>query len=159
MSDFTSRPGARTRRLNFGGGGKNMEIVFGACLAGIIVLAIVLSMWQLFWKNKGGGADEDVHFKCLAEGCGHEFSMTMKELGGPMMMRMGPGGRFQDCPQCGGKQTAVQMRECLACEKYMLSARYTVEGYVEGDPDNCPHCGEDQVKLLEEKMAKYRRDK
>ena len=158
MSGCTSRPGARIRRLNFGGGGKNMEIVFGACLAGIIVLAIVLSIWQLFLKGKGGG-NEDVHFKCLAEGCGHEFTMTMKELGGPMMMRMGPGGRFQNCPECGGEQTAVQMRKCLDCEKHMVSARYTVEEYAEGDADNCPHCGKDQVKLLEEKMAEYRRDK
>ena len=161
MSDFVTRSGAGARRLKFGGGGKNMEVVFGICLAGVIVLAIILSLWQVFWRGKGRGGDRpDPHYKCLVEECGYEFTTSFETDGKPRLPDPFLGGpRLRDCPKCGEEQMAAPMVPCLNpdCEKWIVRLATRKPGAGPEERDICPHCNKDQLDLAKERAKRLRK--
>ena len=132
-------------KLGGQGGGKNMDYLFAAALILVIVVSLVLTI-----KFSSGGpnnvVDIDLRFQC--QQCGHEFFITPDEVwaqksgsgGGPGMPgAMGPGVvRAIDCPECGTKDSCIQMVQCPNpdCKKYFLAE----------SSDVCPHCGVDRMQ-------------
>ena len=157
MSNVISRSGARVRRLKFGGGGKNMEIVFGVCLAGLIVLAVVLTLWQLFGKGRTSRISRpDPHYKCLVEECGHEFTPPPETDGKPMLPDPFLRTRLRNCPDCGAEDSAVPMIPCLNadCKKWIVRLATRNPGAGPEERDICPHCKKDQLDLAKERAKK-----
>jgi len=180
-----------TKKLNVGGGGgggeggggvwasKNMEYVLVGALALIIVAAIVMTVWQLFFSGPGGGEDYDTVQRYKCEKCGYTWEFDMSEMNpeeNPEMMMgpMGPGMGAMDCPKCKEKRCAFLMVKCPKedCGEYYIgestkwhARMYSPDGTGEMSPDGepphdvCPKCGTDRTKFYRDRARARRKKK
>ena len=119
---------------------KKKMIMLGAviiCLIG----AVVMFSKSRSSNVKAIGGSKDVAFKCTAEDCGSEFTMSLSEYNKltkkqfPGGMPMGGAQVVAECPVCKEK-IAIPAIKCTKCGKIFFS------NTVEGDyPDICPECG------------------
>jgi len=151
---------AGTKRLDFGGKSGRMEWVFGGVLTLIIVTALVLTVWVVFFHEKGPvtKAPEDIHLQCLNPQCNNVEIKKFKDMtdeehmiahmqpmaGGPGMERP----RFK-CDKC--QSPMGNMKQCPMCNEWYLDPREVSFG---NQVDICPKCGKDVAAYWADVRAK-----
>ena len=91
------------------------------------VVAIVVAAW-LGLRRPANNANfpEGTYWMCSNQGCGHEFNLTMKQLGEHHRTNY---GQPVSCPNC--KQPAVRAQRCPHCGKIYPMQRQATP---------CPSC-------------------
>ncbi len=132
--------------------GSTSQVLLIVLLIAVIAVAVAVSTRE-FVTSPGdpGPSAEGMHLQCLK--CKHEFIRTGKE------MTLGelntPEARLRlDCPNCGGKRSAVPMMECPKCKKYFVPASYLQPGGRARDV--CTHCGTDRAAWWAEYYDKHK---
>ena len=152
--------GLGTKRLDVGGAGGGIgrqQILLAVVLGLIIVGALVLAVWGMwFGDQKTTTKGREIRYQCLNPECAHEFEPPPEESRERLERLDDPDSRIE-CPKCG-EISAVQMSRCPdpECGKWFVSDfDRNPEEYRGGKRprQKCPHCGLDIRKWLQKKYA------
>jgi len=132
------------------------EILMAGALGLIIIVSLAVTFSGLFGGGGTSNGTSEIYFIC--EKCKHEFAVEPKDIQPEEMEEMGYMPFITlDCPNCGGKKTALQAIKCPnpECGKLYIgdSVRYAEEAMMGKEiRDVCPYCGTD---LLEWKRKEW----
>jgi len=151
---------AGIKRLDFGGKSGRMEWIFGGLLTLIIVVALILTVWVVFFHDKNGGQSgpAEIHLQCLNPQCNNVMVKDFKDLTDEERMivtmpPMGPmGGQGQPRLKCEKCQSPMgRMKQCPMCKEWYLDPR---EVDFRNTVDVCPKCGKDVAAYWADVRAK-----
>ena len=155
------------RWLDLSGG--KVDFLFAGALILLIVLAVGLTVWHVFFRPAPNisGETGKVFYMCTApdpQDPSREHGYVFEVDPATIVKKINEGGATSnvvalDCPQCRAKDSCLPATKCPKCGKFYVSERTRAEaGLIDMDisqaRDICPYCGQDRDEWVRQRRGK-----